>query len=537
MSKFITLLKASMSGGVQFFNYRGKTDRSRKLMPIILGTFIGGLMFLSAKGMLDEVIEEGAGVAILTIYTLITAIIIITEGTYKSIDLLFKPKDNDTLLAMPIRKSTIVAVRITKFYIFELLYSLLFLLPAILAYATKSEVGMSYFLVAGTMLLLVPIIPIAISCIFGLITSLFSARFKRRTALQVIMSFIVMLGFAVMVLAMNTVSEIDGNSLVAAGNKIAELYYPAGVFRDLVTSFSLWQYLLFVGVNLLVAVVTVFLISRFYFQTITKLSIVRRQNNANVKFSFTKRSQTATMVHKELNRYFNTPVLLTNTAMGLVLFMVAVVVLCLNFESIVQSTISPLEGFPLSVEQIRSYLPSIAYGLVAFASLMTFITASMISLEGKAFNALKALPISGKKVIMTKVLTAMLLIVPITMLGYLIMAIRFQFGIIETLLGLIGVVVIPLVTELIGILIDLKFARFDAENDAVVVKQSAGVMTATFLGLGMVLVTISILFAAVFFSGQITGLIMMDATFGIVALFLYFAVTMRGEEKYMKLNA
>ena len=86
-------------------------------------------------------------------------------------------------------------------------------------------------------------------------------------------------------------------------------------------------------------------------------------------------------------------------------------------------------------------------------------------------------------------------------------------------------------------MIDLKFARFDAESDAVVVKQSAGVMTATFLGLGMVLVSISILFAAVFFSGQITGLIIMDATFGIVALFLYFVVAMRGEEKYMKLNA
>ena len=161
----------------------------------------------------------------------------------------------------------------------------------------------------------------------------------------------------------------------------------------------------------------------------------------------------------------------------------------------------------------------------------------MISLEGKAFNALKSLPISGIKVIMTKVLTAMLLITPITTIGSLIMAIRFQFGIIETILVLIGVIVMPLATELIGILINLKYPRFDADNDTIIVRQSASVMIATFLGLGMVLITISLIFATIFMAGQITGLLIIDATYTIISLFLYFVVAMRGEETYLKLNA
>ena len=93
------------------------------------------------------------------------------------------------------------------------------------------------------------------------------------------------------------------------------------------------------------------------------------------------------------------------------------------------------------------------------------------------------------------------------------------------------------ITELIGILIDLKYARFDAESDAVVVKQSAGVMVATFLGLGMTLLTISLTFATVFLTGQTVGLLIMDAIFVIISLFLCFAVATRGEEKYLKLNA
>jgi len=168
---------------------------------------------------------------------------------------------------------------------------------------------------------------------------------------------------------------------------------------------------------------------------------------------------------------------------------------------------------------------------------MTFITATMISLEGKAFNQLKSMPISGLKVIMSKVLAAMLLIVPITALGSIVMAIRFQFGILETILVLVAVVVMPLATELIGILIDLKYARFNAENDAVVVKQSAGVMVATFLGLGMLLLTASLAFVVIFITGQIVGLLIMDALFVVVSLFLYFAVATWGAEKYTQLTA
>ena len=186
---------------------------------------------------------------------------------------------------------------------------------------------------------------------------------------------------------------------------------------------------------------------------------------------------------------------------------------------------------------MRSFLPGVTFAMVAFASLLTCITATMISLEGKAFNNLKALPISGIKVLMTKVLTAMLLIVPVTAIGSIIMAIRFQFGVVETILVLTGVIVLPLTTELIGIIINLKYPRFDAENDTVVVRQSASVMVATFLGLGMVLTTVSLTFASVFLAGQITGLLIMDAIYVIGSLFLYFAIVTRGEERYLRLVA
>lgn len=538
MNKLISLLKASMAGGVQLFNYRGKTERSRRLMPIILGLLIGALMLFSALAMTVELNADNNATAILSLYTLVTTIIIVMEGSYKAIDLLFKPRDNDMLLAMPIRRSTIVFTRMIKFYLFEMVYCLIFLLPAVIAYAMNVPAEPSFYLVATTMILLVPVIPIAISCLIGLVIASISGKFKHKTLWQVVLSFAILFASVGLVFVFNNPSSnIDGREIIAISDRVTEFYYPASAFVRLTSHFDIFEYLLFVVINAVILVATALIIGRFCFKIITKLDTVSYVKKTVTNYNFTKRSQTFAMVRKELTRYFNTPVLLMNTAIGLVFFLVAVGILCFQFDNVAKSMISSMEDFPLSIDELRSYLPGVTLAMVAFASLLTCITATMISLEGRAFNVLKTLPISGLKVIMTKVLAAMLLIVPVTLIGSLVMAVRFQFGIIETVLVLVGVIAMPLVTELIGILINLKYPQFDADNDSVVVKQSASVMVATFLGLGMVLFTISFIFATVFLAGQVAGLLIVDAVYVIVTLFLYFVVAMRGEEKYMKLVA
>lgn len=537
MSKLASLLRASMSGGIRLFNYSGKTERSKRIMPIFLGSLIGILMLFSCSAMILELGDDGGKTAVLSMYTLITAIIIVMEGGYKAVDLLFKPRDNDTLLAMPIQKSTIVFVRMIKFYLFEMVYCLIFLLPAIIAYAMNADVGTCYWLVSITMLILVPAIPIAVACLIGLIIASFSGRFKHKSFWQVLLSFIVMFASVGMVFLFNSSSDFGSGGMVAISNKLTSFYYPASTFVNLVNHFDILEYLIFIVINLAIIGLTVLIISHFCFRIITRLGATSRITTSEANYSYARHNQTVAMVKKEITRYFNTPVLLMNTAIGLVFFVIAVGALCIKFDDIANSLISSVEEFPLTIDEMRSFLPGVTFAMVAFASLLTCITATMISLEGKAFNNLKALPISGIKVLMTKALTAMLLIVPITAIGSIVMAIRFQFGVVETILVLIGVIAMPLVTELIGIIINLKYPRFDAENDTVVVRQSASVMVATFLGLGMVLFTISLTFATVFLTGQITGLLIIDAVYVIVSMFLYFAIATKGEERYLKLTA
>lgn len=537
MSKFFSLLRATMSEGIQIFNYRAKTEKSKRIMPIVLAILTGIMMFLSADALMQTLKEKSAEITILPLFTLLTSIIIVTEGIYKSGDLLFHPKDNDLLLSMPIPRSTIVATKILKFYAFELFYCLIFLLPAIVVYAINVSITPLFYLIAPITLILTPIIPITLSCVIGLISSALSSRFKRRSFPQVFMSLLALFILAITVIFFS--SNPDPNEYLAsiAGSNLASAYYPAAAFASLVNNFNLLQLFLFIAINLIVLLITVFVIGHFYFKIITRLNVTKEFQSKTTNYKSKSHGQTFALIKKEIIKYFDTPVLLSNTAIGLVLFLVAIGAVCFKSDELVANLTSSTENFPLTPDEILSFLPSINFALVAFTSLMTFITATSISLEGKTFNLLKTLPISGKKVIISKVLAAMLLIVPITTLGSLALFIKFHFDLIDIMLILIAIVFIPLATELIGILIDLKYARFDAESDAVVVRQSPGVMVATFLGLGMVLATISLAFVVIFIAGQTTGLIMMDAIFVIISAFLLFIAITRGEERYTKLSA
>lgn len=409
MNKLISLLKATMSDGVQLFRYRGKTESTRRTVPLLLAILIGVLIFSSANAMMLDLKETGQEYTVLSLYTLVTTIIIITEGVYKSGDLLFKPKDNDSLLAMPINRATIVAARIIKFYAFEMLYCMIFLLPTIIAYAVNVGITPTFLLTAITALLLLPAVPIAISCVVGLLIFMVSGKFRHKSFIQVALSFISLALTMLIIYVANTSSSFTGSTIADFSDRVSDFYYPVAAFAGLVTDFNFLHFIVFVVVNFAVLVATILLISKFYFRITTNINVVERSHNMSVEYNFPKRSQTTAMIRKELAKYFNTPVLLTNTALGLVLFMVAIGAICFKFDDIATSMMSSAEDFPLTIDDLRSYLPIATFVLVAFASLMTYIAATMISLEGRAFDLLKTMPISGRKVLWSKVLAATLL--------------------------------------------------------------------------------------------------------------------------------
>lgn len=496
MKKLLSLIKACMTDNMNLFKI--KTKNQSKRSKIILPFFLVIALFFSIWSYADMIMEPLAQMHLeyvgLTIFVLFTTILTFVEGIYKSGNLLFNCKDDDLLLSLPLKKSTVLFVRIFKFYVFELLYNSVFLLPAMVAYIRYVNVDWTYYLVSIIMLLLLPIIPIIVSCVIGGIISASSSKFKFKKMAQTIITTIILL--AVMYASFNLQSLIGklAENATSINDTITKLYYPAGAYVKLITDFNITDLLLFIVINIALFATAIVVLGKVYFKINSSVKVVKASTN-NSNYKIKTNSPMKCLIKKEINRFINSPVFIINAGFGLVLFVFGCILACIKFDGLVTSFAE--QGIEITTEQIKTFIPVIAFGFICFASLMSSITSSMISLEGKSFNILKSLPVKPFTIIFAKVLTAVIIMIPFILIGDLVLFIKFNFNIIEIIMLLITSFVLPLFAETLGIIVNLKYPKMDAENDTEVVKQSMSSMVAVFAGMGLTALTIFTLYKCI----------------------------------------
>jgi ABC-2 type transport system permease protein len=122
----------------------------------------------------------------------------------------------------------------------------------------------------------------------------------------------------------------------------------------------------------------------------------------------------------------------------------------------------------------------------------------MISLEGKSFSILKSLPLKPFKIIQSKVLTALTIMLPCILIGDLVIFIKFKFDLLSIIIVLYASVLLPLIAETLGIIVNLKYPKMDGRNDTEIVKQSLSSTICVFAGMGIIGITIFLLIKAIF---------------------------------------
>ena len=482
MKKLISLIKACMSSDMNLFRVKSKNNngKSKLVLPIFLGILIFFSIFVYANMMLEELEKYNLEIVVLTIFAALTVILTLVEGIYKTGNMLFNCKDDNMLLSLPIKRSMVLFIRILKFYVFELIYNFLLFVPAVVAYAMKVHVGVSYYVVSFIMVLLLPIIPIVISAIYGMIVSGISTKFKMKNVFQTVITMAILV--VVMFLSFNMRGNME--TLAKSGEKVNEIitsvYYPAKAYLRLVTSFNIFELILFIVINVCIFTLFVILFGSVYFKINSRVKVIKKGKTKS-EYKIVKRSVILANIKKELNRFFSTPVFTVNTGFGLVLFIVLCVAAAWKYDSLVASVFNGETA--MSPDVAKQYVPLVLFVFVAITSFMSSITSSMISLEGKSFNILKSLPIKPKKVLYSKVLTAVLIMLPFILVGDIIFFVRFKLSIIQMLIVLVASVVLPLVAETLGIIVNLKYPKMDAENDTEIVKQSMSSGVCVIIGL------------------------------------------------------
>ena len=537
MKKLISLIKACMTDNMNLFRVKQKnqSQASKRVLAIFIAAIFLFAIWSYANMMMDPLKGTGGEILVLTVFMAFAVVLTLMEGVYKTSNLLFNCKDDNLLLSLPIKKSTVLFIRIFKFYVFELMYNTLIILPAMVVYATNVKVEWTFYLVSIIALFIIPIVPIVISCIIGGITSLISTKFKYKNIAQIVFTTIALLGVFVVSFNLKGVMNNIAENATSINDIITKIYYPVGAYVSLATEFNVVNLLIYVGSHIALYVLTILVLSKIYFKINSRAKSVNI-GTTNKEYKVKTKSPMRALIRKELNRFTTSPVFIINAGFGLVLFLLLIVLIIVKFDGLPEM-LEQME-MPMTMETIKAYMPVILFGLLCFSSFMTSITSSMISLEGKTFNLLKSLPLKPFTIVFSKVLTAVLVMIPIFLVGDIVFFIRFGFNILEILFILIATLVLPVLSETIGILINLKYPKMDAENDTEAVKQS----TSTFISslLGMLLTGISLVGVVVGISTGIHADILLElgvAFFTLICGIFVFVLKRSGAKSFLKINA
>lgn len=281
MKKLYSLIRACMTSDMSLFRF--KTNKNNKL-SILLPLFISGYLMYMIWDLSNSLFEKlsplNLSYLLLSLFVLSISIMTFIEGIYKSGPLVFNCKDDQLLLSLPIKRSTVLFVRIFKFYLFELSFNSLFLLPIMVSYISwDSNLSWTYFLTSFIMLLLLPIIPIVLSCILGFITSSLSSKFKYKNAAQIIISMGVLVGVLALSFNMDGILEYIIKNSSNINELVTKIYYPAGIYAKLVNDFNIVDLLIFVMVHVGVFAISIVILSKFYFKINTRLKVFHQQVN------------------------------------------------------------------------------------------------------------------------------------------------------------------------------------------------------------------------------------------------------------------
>ena len=539
MKKIYSLLKACMTSDMHIFKIKRK--KNSKLSGVLLPLFIALYLMFMIWGMASSMFEKVAPMhlqhILLSLFIFGISLMTIIEGIYKTGSLIFNCKDDQLLLSLPIQRRTVLFIRVFKFYIFELLFNSLFLLPIMIAYVRWAEtLNISFFLTSFVMIIMLPIIPIVISCVIGAITSAISSKFKYKNAVQIIISMIFILG--VLFLSYNTDSLFNYliKHATSLNDLIIKMYYPAGMYAKLVTNFNIFDLLIFILVNVIIFTLFIFILSKFYFKINSRLKKVTTTKKVRINdLRIKAKSIYGSLIKKEVTTFFKTPVFIINAGFGLVLFIVFSVIISLKYDSLTPMFTDP-NGLNLSKDLLVSNSSILILLLISFTAYMTSITNSLISLEGKNINILKSLPIKTKTILMSKIYACLVITTPILLIGDIILFVKFKINFIQSVLLILLSILIPLVSHFIGLIVNLKYPKLDAENSTEVVKQSASSFISVMLGMVLLIISFVIITNVV---GKISSVLLLFISviiYVLINMLLYLWLIKMGTKDFDKLS-
>ena len=475
-----TLLKKEMSQvRKMYLTNKRKGKQGGKGMFIFL--IICYFFLMLSMGALDSLfafnlIPAGNGWLYYFFITAMAFIAGVIGSAFTTAEMLFKAKDNELLMAMPIPPASILFVRMIGVYIMGMIYELLVMLPGIILYFIFAGITPLNLLFGILGIILLGFIILAFSCLLGWIIAVITAKLKNKTVLTVIIS-VIFIGFFVYFRFMaNTFFRNLIENSDAIGRTILGMGYPFYA-PGLGMTGNVPGMLVYAAIAGVLFGITYFLVSKS-FNRVVNIRPSEKKTAFSESMISTSGADRA-LVRKEFKRFLSSPGYMLNCGMG-VLFLVAASVAALAasgpINTISDSILASLPGGARFAAVIGTFAACMLGGMVDIA-------APSVSLEGSSIGILQSMPVKPIQVIRAKfVPAAMIAGIPSLICTVIFMAVlKSSFP--EIILGMLCTASFIMFTTLLGLRFDLGRPFLDWTTEIQPIKQSLSVLFAMLIGM------------------------------------------------------
>lgn len=440
---------------------------------------------------------------------------------------IYQAKDNEMLLAMPIKPSSIVGSRVLALYLLTIAFVAAVMLPAGLVFCLKKGFSVVFLLMFIPIIILIGLLTQAVTCLLGWLLHFLLAGFKHKAIVATLFMTIVMVLY---MFAVNRIEELmtllveNGGKIASAIQSFAWPFYAIGTacMGDWVqfALFALLCIALFGAVTMLINA------------TFVKAMLVggKTKGAAKQKRDYKVRTPEGTICKKESKVFFTSTTYLVNLGLGLFLTLALAVGGVILSGKLLPALDIVFEGNPQPVIAI------IIAGAMGFMASMTPISAPSVSLEGKHIWILRSMPIRGKQVLRAKLRFHCIATVPLAAVGALVLGIVYKCNVFQILMAVLGSVILFVLCGVLGIVFNMCFPKLDWPNEATPCKQSMAVFFSMF---GMMFVAVG--YVALYFlfvwlleikNDDVIAFLLLNICFAGITYLFYLLMTKWGGKKF-----
>ena len=475
-----TLLKKQMMEVFSFFWQDKKKNRKRTgkglLFAVILYLILFGMLaaiFYGAASMLCRpLLDAGMGWLYFALMGLIGIVMGVFGSVFNTYAGLYTAKDNSLLLAMPVKPSYILLVRLSGVYAMGLLYELLVMLPVLLKYYIVARPGFATVTGSVVVTFALSVFILTLSAVLGWAVALVSCKTKNKSMITVVLSLAFIVGYYyVYGKAVGLLQEIATQPQIA-GEYIKGRFLPL-YHLGMASEGHLVSLCMVAGSIFLIFAVVYLILEKTYIKIVTT-----DKGEAKVKYKekhMKLRSVNSALLGKEFRRFLGSANYMLNCGLGVIIMIIAAVVLLVKADFVRDVVNGVFMGN-------KDFVSLMAVVAICTLSSMNDITAPSVSLEGKNLWIVQSFPVSGLQVLMAKVKMHLLLtIVPAAILVACVELVILPAPVFAILIPIVAVAFI-LFMALFGLALNLKMPNLTWTSEIVPIKQSIGVMIALFGG-------------------------------------------------------